>query len=103
MNLKSKEDTTKLVKELNKKGGKSHLLMCLSGQGRSGKGYVISVVQRYYHVFYQYASIVYDNTSIHLTSITGCAAALIKGLTLHSETNFESANKKYMMVSNMNG
>ena len=26
--------------------------------------------------------------------MTGCAAALIKGLTLHLETNFESANKK---------
>ena len=91
--MKSKDDIAKLIKEL-KKCGKSHLLMFLSGQGGSGKSYVISVAQRYCHTFCQYASIPYDNTSIYLTAMTGCAAALIKGVTLHSATNFESTNKK---------
>ena len=51
LDLKSKEDMAKLVKKLKKKGGKSHLLMFLSGQGGSGKSYVISVAQRYCHTF----------------------------------------------------
>ena len=78
---------------MKKKGGKSHLLMFLSGKGGSGKSYVISVAQRYCHTFCQYASIPYDDTSIYFTAMTGCAAVLLKGLTLHSATNFESTTK----------
>ena len=93
LDLKSKENIAKLIKELKMKGGKSHLLMFLSGQGGSGKSYVISVAQRYCHTFCQYASIPYDDTSIYFTAMTGCAAVLLKGLTLHSATNFESTTK----------
>ena len=89
LNLKSKEDIAKLVKELKKKGGKSHLLMFLSGRGVSGKSYVISVTEKYCHKFCQYASIVYDNTTIYLTAMTECATVLINGTTLHSATSFE--------------
>ena len=77
--------------------------MFLCGQGGSGKIYDILVDQRYCHTFFQYASILYDNIPIYLTEMTRCTAALIKGLTLHSDTNFESKKKlEYQMVKDMN-
>ena len=79
LNFKSKEKIEKLVKELKKRGGKSHLIMFLSGKGGSGKSYVILVVEKYCHRFCRYASIVYDDKSIYLIAMTGSAAALIKG------------------------
>ena len=74
--------------------------MFLSGQGGSRKIYVILVAQRYCHTFCQYASILYDNIPIYLTEMRRCTVALIKGLTLHSDTNFKSKKKlEYQMVS----
>ena len=87
-NFESKDDIAKLVKELKNKGNKSQLLMFLSEQGGPGKIYVILVVQTYCHTFCQCESILYDNTPIYLTGMMGCTVALIKGLTLHSATNF---------------
>ena len=101
--LEPKEDIAKVVKELKKRSKKKgNYWYFLSGQGGSWKSYVISVAQRYCHKFCQYASILYDNTSIYLTKMTGCAAALTKGLTRHSAINFESKKSEYLMVSNMN-
>ena len=67
--------------------------MFLSGKGGSGKSYTIFTIERYYHYFCQSVSISFENNSIFLTAMTGLAAELIKGITLHSATAIE--NKKF--------
>ena len=83
-----------LVKDLKKLGGKTHLLMFLSGKGGSGKSYTIFTIERYCHHFCQCVSLPFEKNTIYITAMTGSAAALIKGVTLHSATGIENIKYK---------
>ena len=67
--------------------------MFLSGKGGSGKSCTIFTIERYCHQFCQYVLIPFEKNTIYITAMTGSAAALIKGVTLHSATGIE--NTKY--------
>ena len=68
--------------------------MFLSGRGGAGKIYTIYTIERYCQLFCQFVSIPYEKHTIYLTAMTGSAAALIKGVTLHSATHFEGSKRK---------
>ena len=83
-----------LIKDLEKRGARKQSLMFLSGIGGSGKSYTIYTIERYCHLFCQFVSIPYEKQTIYLTTMTGSTAILIKGITLHSATNFEGSKRK---------
>ena len=60
--------------ELKKKGIKSHLLPSFLGKEVLER-YILFLFIKDIVTFCQYASILYDNTLIYLTAMTGCAAA----------------------------
>ena len=61
--------------------------MFLSGGGGSGKSYTIFAIERDYHLFYQYVSILFEKKRKYLTTITD--SAMIEGVTLYSTTSIE--------------
>ena len=68
------------------------LIMFLTGAGGSGKTRVINAVLAYAKGFCKELNYVFDKRMIVVTALTGVAATLIKGETLHSAAKF--CNKK---------
>ena len=89
----TKSTLSDLIKDLKRRSGKDQLLMFLSGKGGSGKSFTIFAAEKYCHRFCQFMSLPFEKTSIYLTAMTGSAAALLNGITLHLATHFESTKK----------
>ena len=85
----------KLKSQLKTISGMQHsqqLKMFLSGAGGSGKTRVINAVLAYAKGFCKELNYVFDKRMIVVTALTGVAATLINGETLHSAAKF--CNKK---------
>ena len=81
LNDVTKKTLKLLVEDLKRCGGKGHLIMFLSGKGGSGKSYTVFAIEKSCCYFCQYVSMPFEKNTILLTAMTGCAAALIKGVT----------------------
>jgi len=74
---------------LKNMGGKSQLLMFMTGPGGSGKSRVIDAVTCYARHFCDHLNVTFDEYTIVLTAVTGVAATNIAGETLHSAVHLE--------------
>jgi hypothetical protein len=70
-----------LLKAMN---GQSNLCLFLTGAGGSGKSYVIEHVLSYANEYCDNIAVPFTDRTIVVTALTGVAAVLIKGETLHS-------------------
>ena len=68
-------------------GDKKELYMLLSGSAGAGKSLTIIAVRKCCNFFSTYAGIEFDDKVFRMTAITGTAASLFSGQTLHSECN----------------
>ena len=74
-------------------GGKTQLLMFMTGPGGSGKSRVIDAVTCYARHFCLDLNVVFDDYTIILTALTGVAATNIAGETLHSAVHLETETR----------
>ena len=58
--------------------------MFVTGSAGAGKSTIIEVAQQFCFEFYRSMDIIWGETTFLFTMITGCAAALFSGVTLHS-------------------
>ena len=77
--------------ELRNLGGRKDLLMFLSGEGGSGKTTTIQAVWSFCKYFCSQLNIPFDNTVFRKTALSGSAASLFGGVTLHSACKLNSA------------
>jgi hypothetical protein len=78
-------DAKKAIKEsLEKMGAKPQLIMFVTGPAGAGKSTAINVAQRFCFEFCRALGLPWDKNTFLFTAITGCAAALFDGTTLHS-------------------
>ena len=83
------DDTEKKVKnsivqKLEKMGGKDQLLMFVTGPAGAGKSTALEVAQHFCFEFTRAVGQHWDETTFLFTAMTGCAASLFGGVTLHS-------------------
>ena len=79
------------LKKLRKLHGmrkQEQMIMFLTGQGGSGKTRVIDAVLAYAKQFCRNLNVVFNKRTIVVTALTGVAATLINGETLHSAAKF---------------
>ena len=84
-----------LLESLN---AKSQLVMFVSGAGGTGKSKVIDHVVSYAKEYCENISVPFTDRTIVVTALTGIAAVLIKGETLHSATHVYCQNIKDEMI-----
>ena len=79
-----KEDTDLLVENLKARGGMSQLLMFLTGPAGAGKSTAVKVAQRFCFEFCAAVSVMWHDETFYFTACSGSAAALFRGVTIHS-------------------
>ena len=65
-------------------GTESQLKMFVTGPAGTGKSTAINVAQKFCFEFCRTLALPWDKNTFLFTAITGCAAALFDGVTLHS-------------------
>jgi hypothetical protein len=103
-----KEDMDLLVEQLIARGGMSQLLMFLTGPAGAGKSTAVKVAQRFCFEFCAAVSVMWHDESFYFTACSGSAAALFRGVTIHSaafmngrvtdKARTEWANVRILMV-----
>ena len=83
----------KLIDNLKKIGAKDQLLMFVTVSAGAGKGTVIEVAQQFCFEFCRSMDIIWGEKTCLFAAITGCAAALFGGVTLHSAASLNSKLK----------
>jgi hypothetical protein len=80
----TKEDIDLLVENLKARGGMSQLLMFLTGPAGAGKSTAVKVAQRFCFEFCAAVSVMWHDETFYFTACSGSAAALFRGVTIHS-------------------
>jgi len=80
----AKEDMDLLVESLKARGGMSQLLMFLTGPAGAGKSTAVKVAQRFCFEFCAAVSVMWHDETFYFTACSGSAAALFRGVTIHS-------------------
>ena len=65
-------------------GAESQLKMFVTGPAGAGKSTAINIAQKFCFEFCRALALPWDKNTFLFTAITGCAAALFDGVTLHS-------------------
>jgi hypothetical protein len=77
-------DYDAVIELLMKHGAMNSLFMFLSGAGGSGKSHVIHTARNFCSDFCRKSGLPFEKDSIYLTAVSGSAAALLGGGTLHA-------------------
>jgi type II secretory pathway predicted ATPase ExeA len=80
----AKKDMDLLVESLKARGGMSQLLMFLTGPAGAGKSTAVKVAQRFCFEFCAAVSVMWHDETFYFTACSGSAAALFRGVTIHS-------------------
>jgi type II secretory pathway predicted ATPase ExeA len=83
---------TKHLKDISGMSNTTQLIMFMTGPGGSGKTRVINAVLAYAKGLCKELNYMFDKRMIVVTALTGVAATLINGETIHSAAKF--CNKK---------
>ena len=83
----------KVVGKLKQLGAKEQLLMFVTGPAVAGKSTAIDVAQQFCFEFCKSMDIIWGDKTFLFTAITGCAAALFGGFTLHKAAYLNSRSK----------
>ncbi len=83
----------KVEQKLKDLGAKEQLLMFVTGPAGAGKSTAIEVAQQFCFQFCKSMDILWGDKTFLFTAITGCAAALFGGVTLHSAAYLNSKSK----------
>jgi hypothetical protein len=83
----------KVEQKLKDLGAKEQLLMFVTGPAGAGKSTAIDVAQQFCFQFCKSMDILWGDKTFLFTAITGCAAALFGGVTLHSAAYLNSKSK----------
>ena len=83
----------KVVGKLKQLGAKEQLLMFVTGPAGAGKSTAIDVAQQFCFEFCKSMDIIWGDKTFLFTAVTGCAAALFGGVTLHKAAYLNSRSK----------
>ena len=86
------QDMRRLIEALEEKGGRTQLMMFVTGLAGAGKSTGISVAQRFCFEFCKAASIMWKDNTFLFTAYTGSAAAAFGGLTMSAATFLSKTN-----------
>jgi len=87
------------VENLKKLGAKDQLIMFITGPAGAGKSTSISIAEKYCYEFCKAVGIAWKDETFLFTAMTGVAAALFGGLTLHSVVYFNTEEDKISLES----
>lgn len=82
-----------VILNLKNMGAKEQLLMFVTGPAGAGKSTAITVAQRFCYEFCRSVGITWSDNTFLFTAMTGCAAALFGGSTIHSAAYLNSKKK----------
>ncbi len=82
-----------LQDKLKQIGAKDQLLMFVTGPAGAGKSTAIELAQQFCFEFCKSLDLIWNRNTFLFTAVTGCAAALFGGVTLHSATFLNSKSK----------
>jgi hypothetical protein len=89
------------IENLKKLGAKDQLIMFISGPAGAGKSTSISIAEKYCFEFCKAVGIAWKDETFLFTAMTGVAAALFGGLTLHSVAHFNT-KEDHISLESMN-
>ena len=92
-NASTIEAMNRIKQKLKDIGGKEPLRMFVTGPAGAGKSTAINVAQQFCFEFCRAVGIQWEDNTFLFTAITGCAAALFDGVTLHSAAYLNTADK----------
>ena len=92
-------DYKEVVELLTKHGAKRNLFFFLSGAGGSGKSHVIHTARKFCSDFCKMSGLPFEKDSIYLTAVSGSAAALLGGGTLHTAAGLNKKNIKQDIIN----
>jgi type II secretory pathway predicted ATPase ExeA len=79
----------KIIEKLKKLGAKEQLVMFITGPAGAGKSTAITVAQRFCFEFCNAVGVSWDDNTFLFTALTGCAASLFGGMTIHSAAHLQ--------------
>jgi hypothetical protein len=82
------------IKNLKKLGAKDQLIMFISGPAGAGKSTSISIAEKFCFEFCKAVGIAWKDETFLFTAMTGVAAALFGGLTIHSVAQLNTEEEK---------
>jgi len=89
----------KTIACLKNMGAKEQLIMFITGPAGAGKSTAISIAQKYCFEFCKAIGIAWQDETFLFTAMTGVAAALFGGLTIHSVAQLAKHEKKISIDS----
>jgi hypothetical protein len=101
INLEMENINDKIIRNLKKIGAKDQLIMFITtgsstGPTGAGKSTVITVAQRFCSEFSKSLGVAsIDNIFLFTAKMTGCAASLFGGMTIHSAAHLQKRKNKF--------
>ena len=93
LNESTQEARDRIVKRLKDMGAKDQLIMYMTGPAGAGKSTAIEVAQLFCFEFCRSLGLMWNSNTFLFTALSGCAAALFGGVTLHSAAFLNSNTK----------
>jgi hypothetical protein len=85
-----------IIRRLEARGGKSKLIMFLTGPAGSGKSTAVKVAQQFCYDFCLAVGVMWNDQTFLFTAYTGAAASLIHGVTI-SKVTFLNQQKAFSL------
>jgi hypothetical protein len=85
----------KIIKKLTEIGAKEQLVMFITGPAGAGKSTAITVAQSFCFEFCKAVGINWDDNTFLFTALTGCAASLFGGMTIHSTAHLQKKQNRF--------
>ena len=95
MNSETENIKNRIIENLKKIGAKDQLIMFITGPAGAGKSTAITVAQRFCFEFCKSLGIAWKDNTFLFTAMTGCAASLFGGMTIHSAAHLCKRRNKF--------